>query len=194
MSSVLNISVQFEPSFCHTKHFWRLIYLHILILIYQRTFKLLKFFCFAQLIQQIFRSGSSLLGDLMSLHPSTSYTYEPFHQDHLSCDHIYNNSDIVSLVENRLMGILNCEPDVVSKIQNFSMRKNTRKCNMMNIRVVKTIRIHFNGVLPWLQKYPSLKVIYTVFGSDRSSRSHFVRLSVCLSGTSLSRAVNTVGA
>ena len=27
------------------------------------------------------RSGSSVLGELMSLHPSTSYTFEPFRQD-----------------------------------------------------------------------------------------------------------------
>ena len=108
------------------------------------------------------RSGSSLLGSLMSLHPSTSYTYEPFHQDKLSCAQRYNNSDIAGLVENRLMGILNCEPDVVSKIKRFSRRKNTRQCDMTNIRVVKTIRVHLNGVLPWLHKYPFLKVILIV--------------------------------
>ena len=108
------------------------------------------------------RSGSSLLGALMSLHPSTTYTYEPFHQDKLSCAQRYNNSDIAGLVENRLMGILNCEPDVVSKMKRFSRRKNTRKCDTTNIRVVKTIRIHLNGVLPWLHKYPSLKVILIV--------------------------------
>ena len=138
----------------------------LLLHTFQRTFKLLKILSFAwllQLNQLIFRSGSSLLGDLMSLHPSTSYTFEPFHQDHLSCDQFYNNSDIASLVENRLMGILNCDPDVVSKIKKFSVRKNTLKCNMMNIRVVKTIRVHLNGVLPWLQKYPSLKVIYMFY-------------------------------
>ena len=98
----------------------------------------------------------------MSLHPSTSYTYEPFHQDKLSCAQRYDNSDIADLVENRLMGILNCEPDVVSEIKGFSRRKNTRHCDMTDIRVVKTIRVHLNGVLPWLHKYPSLKVILIV--------------------------------
>ena len=124
------------------------------------------------------RSGSSLLGSLMSLHPSTSYTYEPFHQEKFSCAQRYNNSDIAGLVENRLMGILNCEPDVVSKMKRFSRRKNTRKCDTTNIRVVKTIRVHLNGVLPWLHKYPFLKVILIVLvivSSPFSKIIHLVR-------------------
>jgi len=60
------------------------------------------------------------------------------------------------------MGILNCEPDVVSKIKGFSVRKNTHNCSNSTIRVVKTIRIHLNGVLPWLNKYPSLKIVHLV--------------------------------
>ena len=104
-----------------------------------------------------------MLGDLMSLHPSTSYTFEPFREEKkentISCNDMYNSTNIASLVENKLMGILNCDPDVVSKLKNFSARKNTYTCSKTNIRVVKTIRVHLNGVLPWLAKYPSLKVI-----------------------------------
>ena len=73
---------------------------------------------------------------------------------------MYDSTAIADLVENKLMGILNCDPDVVSKLIPFSVRKNTYNCNNTSLRVVKTIRVHLNGVLPWLQKYPSLKVIF----------------------------------
>ena len=98
----------------------------------------------------------------MSLHPSTSYTYEPFRQDRLSCPQRYNNSDIVEQVEDKLMGIMNCDGNVVRYIKRFSVRQNTFMCNLTNISVVKTIRVHLNGVLPWLGKYPSLKVVITL--------------------------------
>ena len=115
-------------------------------------------------IPVLVRSGSSVLGELMSLHPSTSYTFEPFREEKkentITCSDMYNSTNIASLVENKLMGILNCDPDVVSKLKRFSARKNTYTCSKTNIRVVKTIRIHLNGVLPWLEKYPSLKVIF----------------------------------
>ena len=110
------------------------------------------------------RSGSSVLGELMSLHTSTSYTFEPFRQEakkeKITCADQYDSTGIADLVESKLMGILNCDPDVVSKLIPFSVRKNTYNCNSTSIRVVKTIRLRLNGVLPWLQKYSSLKVIF----------------------------------
>ena len=78
----------------------------------------------------------------------------------ITCADQYDSAGIADLVENKLMGILNCDQDVVSKLIPFSVRKNTYNCNSTSIRVVKTIRLRLNGVLPWLQKYPSLKVIF----------------------------------
>ena len=108
----------------------------------------------------VFRSGSSLLGDLLSLHPSTSYYYEPFWQHEVfdQCQHRFNSSEVVNLIEETLEGILKCEEQVVHNISKFSIRKNSLKCNETRISVIKTIRIHLNGIVPWLDKYPSLKV------------------------------------
>ena len=112
------------------------------------------------LTNYVFRSGSSLLGDLLSLHPSTSYYYEPFWQHELfdQCQHRFNSSEVVNLIEETLKGIMECEDQVVHNISKFSIRKNSLKCNETRISVIKTIRIHLNGIVPWLDKYPSLKV------------------------------------
>ena len=108
----------------------------------------------------LFRSGSSLLGNLLSLHPSTSFLYEPFQKFNIfkNCHHRFNNSEVSNFIEKILGGIFNCEDKV---LENVNKRKNAnaRNCNGTNITVIKTIRIHLNGILPWLHKFPSsLKV------------------------------------
>ena len=114
-----------------------------------------------QLQEQCFRSGSSLLGDLLSLHPSSSYYFEPFFQHKIfgKCKHRFNSSEVVNLIEETVGGIVNCEEKVISNLNKFSIRRRSLQCNETNIRVIKTIRIHLNGVIPWIHKYPSLKVI-----------------------------------
>ena len=96
----------------------------------------------------------------MSIHPSTSYYFEPFWQHEVfdQCQHRFNSSEVVNLIEETLGGIMQCEDQVVRNISYFSTRKNSLKCNETRINVIKTIRIHLNGIIPWLEKYPSLKV------------------------------------
>ena len=40
----------------------------------------------------------------------------------------------------------------------FTIRKNSLKCQNTNLSVIKTIRVHLDGILPWIEKHPSLKV------------------------------------
>ena len=107
-----------------------------------------------------FRSGSSLLGDLLSLHPSSSYYFEPFFQHKIfgKCKHRFNSSEVVNLIEETVGGIVNCEGKVINNLSKFSIRRRSLQCNETNITVIKTIRIHLNGVIPWVHKTPSLKV------------------------------------
>ena len=102
----------------------------------------------------LFRSGSSLLGNLLSLHPSTSFYFEPFKKFKIfnECHHRFNNSEVTDLIEENLGGIYRCEEKVLKKI-NKSL-----SCKKTSITVIKTIRIHLNGILPWLHKFPLLKV------------------------------------
>ena len=102
----------------------------------------------------LFRSGSSLLGNLLSLHPSTSFYYEPFKKFNIfkDCHHRFNNSEVSNFIEEILGGIFKCEDKILKN------KKKSLKCNKTRITVIKTIRIHFNGILPWLHKFPSLKV------------------------------------
>ena len=107
-----------------------------------------------------FRSGSSLLGDLLSLHPSSSYYFEPFFQHKIfgKCRHRFNSSDVVDLIEETVGGIVNCEGKVINNLSKFSIRRRSLQCNETNITVIKTIRIHLNGVIPWVLKNHSIKV------------------------------------
>ena len=68
--------------------------------------------------------------------------------------------DVVNLIEEIVGGIVNCEGEVISNLSKFSIRRRSLQCNETNITVIKTIRIHLNGVIPWVHKYPSLKVFF----------------------------------
>ena len=103
------------------------------------------------------RSGSSLLGNLLSLHPSTSFYFEPFKKFEIfkECHHRFNNSEVSDVIEEILGGIFKREEEVLKNKKNSN--KNNKRSES-SITVVKTIRIHLNGILPWLHKFPSLKV------------------------------------
>ena len=97
----------------------------------------------------------------MSLHPETTYYYEPFYQHEIfdECQHRFNSSNVSDLIEETVGGIIKCEENIIKNIHPFSTRYiNHQKCNETKITVLKTIRIHLNGILPWLYKFPSLKV------------------------------------
>ena len=105
------------------------------------------------------RSGSSLLGTLLSLHPSTAYFYEPFKKIELinsQCQYRFDSSEVSDLIEETLGGIFKCDDTVLKKI------KKSPKCKKTNITVIKTIRIHLNGLLTWLHKFPLLKIVHLV--------------------------------
>lgn len=119
-----------------------------------------------------FRSGSSLLGKLLSLHPSTSYFYEPFYQHKIfaECQHRYNSSNVSDLIEETVGGIIKCEDNIIKNIHKFTIiqGQKIRNCKDTKITVLKTIRVHLNGILPWLHKFPSLKVRI----NKKENRSH----------------------
>ena len=59
------------------------------------------------------RSGSSLLGELLSLHPSTSYYFEPFWKYDLPCSQRHNSSSIVQFLEEILRkGLINSKMEM----------------------------------------------------------------------------------
>ena len=109
----------------------------------------------------LFRSGSSLLGNLLSLHTSTSFYYEPLKKFKIfnECHHRFNSSEVTDLIEETLGGIYKCEGKVLKKIEK------SLSCKKTSITVIKTIRIHLNGISPWLHKFPSLKVENLFFPS-----------------------------
>ena len=63
------------------------------------------------------RSGSSLLGHLLSVSAS-SYYFEPLWQHQLDCPTRRNNSEKVSLMEEVIGGVFDCDP---SQINNLHM-------------------------------------------------------------------------
>ena len=75
-----------------------------------------------------FRSGSSLLGDLLSLHRSLSYYFELFFQHKIfgKCKHRFNSLDVVNLIEETVGGIVNCEGKVINNLCKFSIRRRER--------------------------------------------------------------------
>ena len=103
------------------------------------------------------RSGSSLLGNLLSLHPSTSFYFEPFKKFKIfqDCQLRFNNSEVSDVIEEILGGIFKREEKV---LKNKKISNENNKRSESSITVVKTIRIHLNGILPWLHKFPSIKV------------------------------------
>ena len=61
------------------------------------------------------RSGSSLLGDLLSLSPSSSYYFEPLRRLKLKCRERLNNTEIQPLLETIIGGLLDCRPGVYNR-------------------------------------------------------------------------------
>ena len=67
------------------------------------------------------RSGSSLLGELLSLHPSTSYYFEPFWKYDLPCSQRHNSSSVVQFLEDILRkGLINTESNKMDLLQKTS--------------------------------------------------------------------------
>lgn len=108
------------------------------------------------------RSGSSLVGEMISAHPSSSYYFEPLWQHNLSCVHEMNSTMVAKRMENVIGGLLNCHWPQIKQLKPFSFRKNSSGCNKTTISVVKTIRLHLNGVIPWIRKNPTLKIIHLI--------------------------------
>jgi len=68
------------------------------------------------------RSGSSLLGELLSLDPSSSYYFEPLYQHKLTCEQRANSSSVFiqKLVNYYLGGLFNCKNRrIVSHLHRF---------------------------------------------------------------------------
>ena len=50
----------------------------------------------------------------------------------------------------------------MSVLHRFSHRKNAVRCGRTRVTVVKTIRLHLAGVLPWLHTRPRLRLVHLV--------------------------------
>jgi len=114
------------------------------------------------LILSYSRSGSSLLAEVLSAHPSTSYYFEPLWQHQLSCESMMTNTKMVTDMEAIVGGLLNCYLPTVNQLKRFSFRKKSLECNKTTISVVKTIRLRMNGVMPWIMKNPNIKIIHLI--------------------------------
>ena len=123
----------------------------------------------------------------MSLPVSSSYYFEPLWQLNMSCEERRDNTRIVGRLDKVLGGILDCQEKQINNLarsditvhictvqyflnisKRFSVRKNSRSCQFTRLSVVKTIRLHLNGILPWIDKHPSLKV------TEKSSRDQLL--------------------
>ena len=87
-----------------------------------------------------------------------------------------NNTKIAARLDKIIGGILDCRPPQINNlarsvigptllkthphiiIQRFSVKKNSALCFKTRQSVVKTIRMHLNGIIPWIGKHPTLKV------------------------------------
>ena len=87
-----------------------------------------------------------MLGELLSLHPSSTYYFEPFRQYNLSCFERDNSSSIANLIEHNIVGLHKCDYKLmdnkyVSTIKNkqtkSSYKENSLKCKETTIRVIK---------------------------------------------------------
>ena len=63
------------------------------------------------------RSGSSLLAEVLSAHPSTSYYFEPLWQHQLSCESMMTNTKMVTDMEAIVGGLLNCYLPTVNQLK-----------------------------------------------------------------------------
>ena len=63
------------------------------------------------------RSGSSLLGELLSLHPSSSYIFEPYKKYDLTCDQREDSSTLKYFFNETLGGFLSCDWKQIQKLK-----------------------------------------------------------------------------
>lgn len=75
----------------------------------------------------VLRSGSSLLGELLSLPTSSSYYFEPLWQHKLSCEERRDNTRIAGRLDNILGGLLNCQD---KQINNLARSDITLRCTV----------------------------------------------------------------
>ncbi len=84
-----------------------------------------------------------MLGELLSLHPSSTYYFEPFRQHNLSCFQRDKSSSIVNLIENTIVGLHDCDSKLMDNkyvstiVGKSSYKENSLKCKETSIRVIK---------------------------------------------------------
>ena len=91
----------------------------------------------------------SSLGNILKSYPR--YHFEPLRAPKISCEDRLNNTNIVPHLETVMGRIFNCQ----RRPQDDSV---VASCLRYTHIVVKTIRLHLNGILPWIGKHPTLKV------------------------------------
>lgn len=103
------------------------------------------------------------MGELLSLTPSSSYYYEPLFQYHLSCDQRANSSSLTKFVAKTIGSLLSCKNRfLLNNLSKFSRRRNSVHCGKTKLSVVKTIRLHLNGVSKLIRQYPRLKIVHLI--------------------------------
>ena len=84
-----------------------------------------------------------MLGELLSLHPSSTYYFEPFRQHKLSCFERDNSSSIANLIERTIVGLHECDSKLMDNkfVSTFggknSYKQNSLRCKETSIRVIK---------------------------------------------------------
>lgn len=115
------------------------------------------------------RSGSSLTGEVLSAAPKAGYIYEPLHQvapfgkpvDFLPSW----NVSVKAFVQDYIEGLFHCNEEYISKLaQQFIKRlKNLDNCDKANPFVIKTIRLHWTNLEPWISHPKSdIKIVHLV--------------------------------
>ena len=77
----------------------------------------------------LFRSGSSLLGELLSLHSSSSYIFEPYKKFDLTCEEREDSSSLRSFFNETLGGFLTCDHRQINKLKQKYRTPESKACN-----------------------------------------------------------------
>ncbi|XP_023346030.1 carbohydrate sulfotransferase 1 isoform X2 [Eurytemora carolleeae] len=109
------------------------------------------------LILSYARSGSSFTGDLLSALPNTMYYFEPFKI--LKLDGLQELQ-----VQDYVCGLFNCTTSLQKRLKGngyYGIRTRNVDCVNAETKVIKSIRLHKDGLEPWIYS-SDIKVVHLV--------------------------------
>ena len=116
-----------------------------------------------------FRTGSSFLSDLLSIHKFTGYFFEPFYPfQPILWNKSISNEYKSDLAQKLLEGIYECSGSSMSIIKESDSNKTFQirhkpelRCEDMTSTVIKTIRLRRSQIESWIGK-TSIKIMYLI--------------------------------